>query len=152
VAELLAHAALEDPHRDEPDHLARLVPDRNLAAHRPAERAGLDADVLLARERDARIGRERLSDLLGVGVRVADPLRVGDDDERGPGPAPDPLGDRLDDPGRILRGERRADLGDLRHGSRDRERLAARLAVELLARLEDRDDDGRPERQNDDRE
>jgi len=94
-----------------------------LPADRLAERPRLDADVLAAEQNGARRGRDQAADLGRVGMRVADSREVGDHDEGRPRPAADPLRDRVDRPLGMRCPECRADLGDGRHRSCDRERL-----------------------------
>jgi hypothetical protein len=150
VAQLPAQRALEDPDRDETDHAAVPVADRDLRPHGGPEGARLDTDVLASRQWLARVGRYGLTDLGRVGVRVADPALVGDHDERRLRRAPHALGDGLDRRRRVLRRERPPDLVHRGDGPRDRERLLSRLLVELGPRLLDRDDDPCAEREHDD--
>ena len=66
--------------RDEPDDRAGGRAQRHLAARRPAQAALLDRDLLLAAQRPPRIGRHDETDLVGLGMAVADAARIGHDD------------------------------------------------------------------------
>ena len=146
----LVDVALAHPHRDEAHDLGAVEDGDDRATARPE-----GADVVLedgpAGERLLGVAEELLADLRGVGVAVPDALRAHDDDEVGPGPQPDALGEGLQRPAGVPGADAVDDLGLGGHRLRHREDLGRRLLGHRLAglrvgRRESGHDDGRDER------
>lgn len=129
----VAHTVVGDADRHGAHDPAVVVAQRHLAAGRAAEGAAVDAHHLVARQRAARVGRHVLADPPGLGVRPADTAVVHHHDVEGAGGPSDPVGLRLDRPGRTGRGagEQPGETRLGRRGLGDGQRLAHRLVVQL---------------------
>lgn len=133
--ELGPHAVVLDPDRDCPDDLAFGVPQRHLAAGRPAQGALVDFHDVLAGQGVGGVGGDDVADLRLRGVRPANLVPVQDHDVLGVGGAPDPLGLLLHRAGPGRRGGQHP-LGDVWILGRrlgDGQGAAHRLVVQLLA-------------------